>query len=127
MMPRSKPFTEDLRWVLIHMRYVRQFSVQEIAAHTGLKDRTIRKTLQVYKATGGVLAQQKIKPVNGKVGTHDSEYIEACVEKAPNVYLDELKQQREDVMGTRVSLATVWRTLRNTDHTMKKSTAEYKS
>jgi transposase len=54
-MTHSKAYSEDLRWVLVHMHQKRNMSVNEIERQTGLKSRTIRRILELYEETGQVM------------------------------------------------------------------------
>ncbi|KAH7903703.1 hypothetical protein BJ138DRAFT_979938, partial [Hygrophoropsis aurantiaca] len=74
--------------------------------------RTVQRALEVFKNTGGVMPSHKHKSRARKMDAHDIEYIEACLEQAPDAYLDELKQHLEDICGREVSTSTIWRALR---------------
>jgi transposase len=50
-----KSYSEDLRWVLVHMHHKRNLTVNEIERLTGLKSRTIRRVLKLYEDTGLVM------------------------------------------------------------------------
>lgn len=50
-----KAYSEDLRWVLIHMHHKCDISVNEIERLTGLKSYTIRRVLKLYEGTGQVM------------------------------------------------------------------------
>lgn len=60
-MARSKPFTDDLRWALVHMHFVKKIPVKHIAETTGLSDRRIRAVFQLYRATGSVLTPSQTR------------------------------------------------------------------
>ncbi|KAF5373459.1 hypothetical protein D9615_009436 [Tricholomella constricta] len=118
-MARSKPFSEDLRWVLVHMRHIQGLSTDEIAKHTGLKTRTIFNVLKLHKDTGHVMPLKARTTSKTALTSHDLAYVEACIERAPDAYLDEVREQLEQASGTKVSLATVWRGLRKRGFTLK--------
>lgn len=47
-LPRAKPLSEDLRWVLVHMRHHRNLTINEIVSQTGLKKRTVQRFFEVF-------------------------------------------------------------------------------
>jgi predicted transcriptional regulator len=55
MVTHSKTYSEDLRWVLVHMHQKRNMSVNEIERLTGLKSHSIRRVLKLYEETGQVM------------------------------------------------------------------------
>lgn len=59
-MPHSKPFSEDLRWTLVNMRFVYRLPVQQISAMTGLPPQRISKVCKLYRETCTVMPPQRI-------------------------------------------------------------------
>ena len=55
MNQNQKTYSEDLRWVLVHMHQKRNMSINEIERITNLKPRTIRRVLKLFEKTGKVL------------------------------------------------------------------------
>jgi hypothetical protein len=48
------------------------------------------------------------------------QFLQGQINRSCDTYLDELREELEEKCGVSVSLATVWRALRRSGHTMKK-------
>ena len=49
------------------------------------------------------------------------QYLHAALNKTPDLYLDELRLELEQMCGVSVSMSTIWRTLVKSGYTMKKA------
>lgn len=137
----SKAYSEDLRWVLVHLHHKRNLSVDEIERLTGLKPRSIRRVLKYYEETGEVMppAAKSGRPrklddndinVSDRIchrffsghaqGVSFSQYLRSCIEHSADYYLDELQTQLEEMCHVKVSMHTIWRALRRQGFTMKR-------
>ena len=76
MTGHSKAYSEDLRWVLIHMHHKRNMSVNDIEKLTSLKPRTIRRVINFYEETGNVIPP---KAKSGRPRKLDENDIDVCV------------------------------------------------
>ncbi|KAI1785224.1 hypothetical protein LXA43DRAFT_900295 [Ganoderma leucocontextum] len=116
----TKPLSNDLRWSIVHMRYMRKMSTQEIHHCTGVQPRSIQRVVKLFNTTATV-APRVARHAQEKVLTPGNmKFSEACLEHSPDAYLDELKVQLEEVCGKKVSKSTVWRALMQMGFTLKK-------
>ena len=137
----SKAYSEDLRWVLVHMHQKRNLSINEIERLTALKPRTIRRVLKLYEETGKVMPPEAKSGRPRKLDENDIDvsvwichclfssyskgvsflqYLKSCIARSADSYLDELQIQLEQLCHVKVSLPTIWRALRREGFTMKK-------
>lgn len=140
-MTHSKAYSEDLRWVLVHMHHKRNLSVNEIERLSGLKPRSIRRVLKLYEETGQVMPPtaksgrpRKLDDIDINVsdqichclfsghaqGESFSQYLKSCVTRSSDSYLDELQKQLEEVCHVKVAMSTIWRALKQQGFTMKR-------
>jgi transposase len=140
MMTHSKAYSEDLRWVLVHMHHKHNLSVNEIERLTGLKSRSIRRTLKLYEETGQVMPPtaksgrpRKLDDIDINVsdqichclfsghaqGVSFSQYLKSCIAHSADSYLNELQKQLEDICHVKVAMSTIWRALKQQGFTMK--------
>ena len=70
-MPRYKQISEDLHWVIVHMRHKRNLSVKEITQLTSVQERMVQIVLKLFHETGKVSygAERRTRP--GKLDTDD--------------------------------------------------------
>ncbi|KAF8872380.1 hypothetical protein BD779DRAFT_1397552, partial [Infundibulicybe gibba] len=54
--------------------------------------------------------------------SHFAQFLEACVERQPDILLKELQDQLREVCGAEGSISTIWRTLRRRGFTRKQIT-----
>ena len=81
MTQNHKAYSEDLRWVLVHMHHKRNLSINEIERLTGLKPRTIRRVLKLYDRTGKVMPPEAKSGRPRKLDENDidvSDQISTC-------------------------------------------------
>ncbi|KAH9948092.1 hypothetical protein B0H21DRAFT_735335 [Amylocystis lapponica] len=106
-MPKAKALSDDLRWVLAHMYYVRHLTVKEISAQTGINERTVQRLLKIVSQSGNVTTGVERKKRDPKLTDENQQFIAACLEHSPDVYLTELKAQLEEAYGVSVSPSTI--------------------
>ena len=138
----SKAYSEDLCWVLIYMHHKRNLSVNEIERLTGLEPCTIRRVLKFYEGTGKVMPPEAKSGRPRKLDDNDVDvsvwiyhclfsghilkelfflkYLKSCIARSADSYLDELQSQLEDMCHVKVSVSTIWRSLRREGFTMKR-------
>lgn len=133
----SKAYSEDLRWVLVHMHHKRNLTVNEIERLTGLKPRTILRVLKLYEGTGKVMPPPAKSGRPRKFDENDIDvsdqihqriisngvflqYLKSCIARSADSYLDELRDQLEDMCHMNVSVSTIWRALRREGFMMKR-------
>ncbi|TBU57947.1 hypothetical protein BD310DRAFT_802046, partial [Dichomitus squalens] len=105
---------------LIHMRYIKRISTEEIHDCTGVKARTIQRILNLFNKTATVSPQGPSRIYESCLTQENMKFFEGHIEHSPDAYLDELKIHLEDACGKRVSKTSVWRALRKMGFTLKK-------
>ena len=115
-------------------------SVGEIEGLTGVSRRQIFRIRKAWETTGFVepeiprkktgrprflTAEEEMvssSPISCRALTDEAsnQYIIECVEKTPDIYLEDLQLQVLDNLGVKVSQKLIWETLRRNNLTMKK-------
>ncbi|KAH9942690.1 hypothetical protein B0H21DRAFT_750357 [Amylocystis lapponica] len=93
---------------------------EEISAQTGINERTVQRLLKIVSQSGDVTTGVERKKRDPKLTDENQQFIAACLEHSPDVYLTELKAQLEEAYGVSVLPSTIWRTLRAMGFTLKK-------
>lgn len=120
-MPQGKLISEDLAWVIVHMRYVCHLAPMEISRITSLSVRAIRNLLEHHHRTGCVKSksnQQKAR--DGVLSDNEIQFIQGCLEHSPDAYLNELQAQLHEGMGCHISRTTIYSALKKLNYTHKR-------
>jgi transposase len=105
-----------------------RYSPSNIARICNVSPRTVYRTLELWLRTGNIvntpLVPGRPRTLNNLdiavscqhwvkcTLTFDPQYLEACIERTPDIYVSELKEELEEACGVGVSESTIKRTLR---------------
>ncbi|KAF8551745.1 hypothetical protein OG21DRAFT_1466735, partial [Imleria badia] len=124
-MPRGRQTSTDIQWTVI--RLSRFLDHERIAMAVDLSIRSVRRIVSHYRDYGTIPNPENdldTAPKERKKSQHlrdvDVEFLLGTIEKAPDLYLDELQDMLAASCGRTISKSTIWRTLRKTGFTMKK-------
>ncbi|KIJ52296.1 hypothetical protein M422DRAFT_89347, partial [Sphaerobolus stellatus SS14] len=106
---------------IVHMR--KHLSLNQIVRYTGQRKRTIERILSIHHHKGRVFnSPQKPRGRPPALDTGDRLFLQGCLERANDVYLDELQEMLKQRCGKKVSVSTIWRAFSQAGFTMKKIT-----
>ncbi|KAJ7210316.1 hypothetical protein B0H12DRAFT_1079714 [Mycena haematopus] len=119
-MPKGKPISVDLRWAIVRMHPL--FSLDKLAAYTGVSSRQIQRIMARFRVSGDVLSatQRKKTGRTRHLTSNEVAFLHGCLDLSCDQYLDELQQALVETCGRYVSLSTVWRALKRSGYTMMK-------
>ncbi|KZV79322.1 hypothetical protein EXIGLDRAFT_596769, partial [Exidia glandulosa HHB12029] len=96
-------------------------STAQISHDLGIKLRTVQRTIQTFNEIGEVRRPKQTRGGRRRILIGElREFILDVVEDRPYTYLDELRDAIQDRFRVKVSLATVWRTLKRLGLTLKR-------
>jgi transposase len=138
LMAKGKAVPKSIRWIVVRLSTT--MTEDEISMYTDIGVRTVQKILVHFKQTGNVGELQKMRPqlhrslcdfdiqvrhncfVYSQIMTDAHwQYLHTTLNKTPDLYLDELRLELEQMCGVSVSMSTIWRTLVKSGYTMKKA------
>lgn len=126
-MRRGKQSSPDIQWAVVRLSQL--LTVEKIAMCLQLSTRTVRRIISHFHTHGVIPHQSENKDLaerecvrNRHLRDVDVEFLLGTIQKAPDLYLDELQEMLAQSCGVEVSCATVWRTLQRAGFTMKKIT-----
>ncbi|KIK74203.1 hypothetical protein PAXRUDRAFT_91192, partial [Paxillus rubicundulus Ve08.2h10] len=115
----------DIQWTVI--RLSRFLDHEQIAMSVDLSIHSVRCIISHFRDYGTIPNPENdldTAPKEWEKCQHlhdvDVEFLLGTIEKAPDLYLDELQEMLAASCGRTVSKSTIWRTLRKTGFTMKK-------
>ncbi|KAF8601489.1 hypothetical protein BDV93DRAFT_445627 [Ceratobasidium sp. AG-I] len=123
-MPRRHISKEEKR--LIVRMHARGASVQHLHDLTGVSIRAIQRAVQTQRETGDVVRTAPIIGRPRSLSGTDMAFLEACIERQPDLYLEELRELLDTTLGVQVSLDTIRRSLLRRGWTRKKVTTLFR-
>ena len=145
LMDQGKDIPEAVHWIIIRLSAL--MTVEAIAMYTDVDVWSVGKILEHFRRTGDVNVTKKPRPqlykslcnydIYKSLCNYDiqawelvlsplpknlivSQHMFAMLNDTPDLYLDELKQELQDICGVAVSKQTIWRTLIECGCRMKK-------
>jgi hypothetical protein len=141
-MPKGVTIPESLRKTVIRMSDV--FNPTEIRAFTNVSERQQRRIGKLWRTTGAVVVSKDNSRPRGRPRHLSAEEVAVCfyscslvnftihtayflvqfihgtVNETCDIYLDELRDSLGAICGTRLSVHSIWRTLKRGGYRMKK-------
>lgn len=118
---RTKAYSSDLRWRMVHQRCFLGLSYREIAENLNVDHSTVCRTVKLFEETGSVDSIQGFhESTNKKLDVHDEMVILETVLDYPFMYLHELRNTLLQATGTNVSITTICKFLHSQGFTHKK-------
>lgn len=117
---RGQKVSEDLCVAITRMLPV--LNVFEIEAYTGVSKKKIQEIRACYHRTGKAFRPRKTQ----RLGRHrhlsmeNIQYIQACLARNCDTYLDEIQTGLDKTCGVKISLASIWRAMHRSGYTLKK-------
>ncbi|EJF60806.1 hypothetical protein DICSQDRAFT_32689, partial [Dichomitus squalens LYAD-421 SS1] len=99
---------EEKRMVVIMAERLKPADIAEI---TRIRPSTVRKVLRLWRTTGEVSQRSHITGRPRALTGLEIAYLESLIERKPDMYLSELKQQLEAAYEVRVDETTISRAL----------------
>ncbi|KAH9830558.1 uncharacterized protein C8Q71DRAFT_716529 [Rhodofomes roseus] len=84
---------------------------KKVARYLGLSTRTVFRVYALWASTGSVMRERLQDGRPRKLNGLDAAYLESCVARTPDIYLDELQDMLFEGRQVLVSIATIERTL----------------
>lgn len=115
-----KEFSEDLRWRIVYL-YNDGFSIIDIANTLYISKSSVARIINIYEKWACVT--NPFKGISGRrklFSRSDMYFLQDLIRDKVNWYLDELVCEMEILTGKRVSITTLWRSLRYLGITRKK-------
>lgn len=122
-MPR-RSVSKDLKERIPILRYELCYSVKDICKILGIQKTAVYKVLEYHRKHGSVVNPDAdpslVRRPRILSSTHTS-FIRELLEKDKELYLDEVLDQLQDTFGIKISITTLWRTLRRLRFSHKQS------
>jgi len=107
-----RALSEDLRWRIVYLNSD-GYNVQEISNLLHISKSTVNKILNIYRCWACVVNPLKKILGRKKLFTHkEMDILKSLVQNKVDWYLDELVFEMENYTNKRVSISTLWRTLK---------------
>ncbi|KAG1859728.1 hypothetical protein F4604DRAFT_1588976, partial [Suillus subluteus] len=91
-----------------------------IRRYTGISEWSLRYLQKVYRETGEVVRTPVCAGRPRILDSLDANFLEACIERQPDILLTEMQDQLRETCGVEVSIATISRTIHRRGFTRKK-------
>lgn len=105
---RSKAYSSDIRWRMIHQRCLLGLTYSEIARNLNVDQSTVCRTVQLFEQTGTVESIQGYhEKTNKRLSRTDELVLMEAVVKQPSIYLHELQNTLLQTTGTTICLAAI--------------------
>ena len=118
---RKAAYSPDIRWRVIWQCLGMGLSFRDIADNLNIATSTAFAAFKRFEETGEVSGtKQPPRDSLRKLNTRDELFIVGLVLANPSMYLQEIRQEVEDVLGTQVSVPTICRVLARHGFTRKK-------
>jgi transposase len=135
-MVQGKAVPESVQWIIV--RLSPSMSAEEVAMYTDVGVRTVKKILSHFAQTGEVISRNPAKlHLHRALTDYDIEvsttispvslsitsiqHMFAALDKTPDLYLEEMRQDLFQRCGVLLDTSTIWRTLIKGGYTMKRS------
>ncbi|KIJ06531.1 hypothetical protein PAXINDRAFT_20276 [Paxillus involutus ATCC 200175] len=125
-MPQGQKTSSEIQWAII--RLARMLDQDQISAALNVSNHTVQR-VQAYFCAYGMVPNEDNQPEkrdrtsNRHFQDVDVEFLLGTIEKALDLYLDDLQEMLAVSCGVQVTCLTVWRTLHSKGFTMKKKGA----
>ncbi|KAJ3968325.1 hypothetical protein EV361DRAFT_782872, partial [Lentinula raphanica] len=86
-------------------------STREIARQTGISQRAVQRTLKNWRDTGDVVRNSDDIGRPRCLSNIDLAFLEGCIERCPDIYLEDLRISLLRALGTDVHATTISRGL----------------
>lgn len=118
---RKAAYSPDIHWRVIWQRLGMGLSFRDIADNLNIATSTAFAAFKRFEETGEVSGtKQPPRDSLRKLNTRDKLFIVGLVLANPSMYLQEIRQEVEDVLRTQVSVPTICRVLARHGFTRKK-------
>ena len=118
---RTKAYSEDIRWRIVHQTELLRLSCQRVATNLQVDPSTVSRIVQLFRQTGNVLPKKY--PSNqstAKLTSIDKLHILEVVLQKPGIYLREVQDELSHLTGTLVDVSTIMRFLHDSGFTRQK-------
>ncbi len=118
---RSKAYSKDIRWRMIHQRCDLGLSFKTIAENLNVDPSTVCRTVRLFKETSTVENIQGYhKTTTKRLSAGDEIVLLEAVSETPSVYLHELQNILEQTTGTCICVAAIYNFLKHQQFSRKK-------
>ena len=106
------PYTTDLRWRVIWLYYVQNYSVSNISELLCVSIRSIYRYIERFNQTGEIKAVTYHHCPKKLLGELKQVILLRLITSTPGIYLSEIESKLFSMFGMHVSLSTICRTLK---------------
>ncbi|KAH9936516.1 Homeodomain-like protein [Fomitopsis serialis] len=99
----------EVKRQMVHM--LAYLSPRKVARYHGVGVRTVQRVYALWASTGHVVRRRMQDGRPRVLSGIDAAYLESCVARTPDIYLDELQEMLLEGRHKEVSLSTISRTL----------------
>jgi len=110
--------SNDLRWRIIY-KWLDGKSVEETAQDLLVNKRVVYRVRDIFHNVGSVVHEPMVRGRQPVFTLDDLKYFETILNNNPDMYLDELKQEMEAVVGRPLSQSMIYRALQRINFTHK--------
>ena len=118
---RSKAYSKDIRWRMIHQRCSLGLTYAQIATNLNVDPSTVCRTVQLFEQTGTVESIQGYhEKTTKRLSSTDELVLMEAIVRQPSIYLYELQNILLQTTGTTICLAAIHNFLTYQGFTHKK-------
>ena len=114
------PLSNDLRWRIVWLHYYKELDLKTIADMLYIHTSTARRIISRYDAHGDISPVAYSHGPLKKLGDPEELCIVESLLANPAMYLSELQEELFQTTGLKVSISTIFRTVRRLGFTRKK-------
>ena len=106
------PYSLDLRWRIVWAYLAQGLSFSEIAEVFVVSERTVRRYVALFQATGDIKPSDRQHGPRTLLGEFERMFLFRMILHHPGIYLYEMKEEILRVFGVEVCVSTICRTLK---------------
>jgi len=106
------PYSVDLRWRIVWIHLTQSLPAADIATLFCISERTVWRYIGLFHQTGDIEPQQRVHGPRKMLGEFEQLTLLHLILENHGIYLYEIKAELERLFRTRISVATICRTLR---------------
>lgn len=106
------PYSVDLRWRIIWVHLTRSLSAAEISTLFSVSERTVQRYIALFRQTGDIEPRLRVHGPSKTLGQLEQLTLLHLILENHGIYLYEIQAKLERLYRTRISVATICRTLR---------------
>ncbi|KAF8236349.1 hypothetical protein L208DRAFT_1528436, partial [Tricholoma matsutake] len=115
-------YSRDLKKRVVYQAFTLEKTTTEISINLDIPLRVVQCVLKCWKEIGEVCKDRTRMGCTPLMKPDEVKFMLALLDRNPDIYLNEIQEQLGDQHGIQISLATIWRTLKQLGITSKQAT-----